>query len=86
MNIKDELISKIMESDAKHVSAFIAFLSLMKTGDSIITPVGKINKTGEDNFSIEVNEEVIEKGLETVFDEFRDPIERIFGHKERRTS
>jgi len=75
--VDKQFINKL-NSHEKDTSILLLFLTTMKEGEIYVSPVGKITKLSEDTFKISVDQGVIEKGLSKLFDEYKNPLERLF--------
>lgn len=77
-----EFLKKHMDSDGYGVNAMILALHLMSVGDMFVAATGKITKTGIGKFELSVDNDVIEKGVEVIYEDHSDPISAIFRNQE----
>lgn len=70
MKIDKRLIDKIAKTESKYLSTFVVLLNLLEEGDTFITPVGKIVKLKENNFTIVIDKSVISMGLDRILNDF----------------
>ena len=70
MKIDNKIIEYIIEKDSKCLSAFIMMLNIMKEGDEFTLPTGKVIKLDDNKFKIKIDNSVISKGLDRLFDSY----------------
>lgn len=74
----DKRIIDKLKASEKDAVILLLYLTLMDVGDNYKCPICKVTKIDDDTFKISVDDEVIEKGLDKLFDVRRNPIEQIF--------